>query len=364
MYGGAIESRGPRYCPSVEDKVVKFPAAERHQLFLEPEGHDTTELYVNGLSTSLPAPVQLRILRTIPGLEQVRMTRAGYAIEYDYYPPTQLDATLQLRALAGLFLAGQINGTTGYEEAAGQGIVAGLNAALHALQRPPLVLGRETSYLGVLVDDIVSRGLDEPYRLFTSRSEFRLTVRQDNALRRLSPVGLELGLYTPAERRALGDRLGDEAQALALAQTTTIAPEAAAPVLERARSAPLTHGVRIAELARRQGVPLAELLAAAGVGAELAPEALVTAELELKYEGYFARERAQADKLRRLGDLPIPPDLEYSTLLSLSFEARQKLAARRPGNLAQAARVPGVNPSDLQNLMIELERRRRTVVAP
>ena len=358
MYGGAIESRGPRYCPSVEDKVVKFPTAERHQLFLEPEGHDTTELYVNGLSTSLPAPVQLRILRTIPGLEQVRMTRAGYAIEYDYYPPTQLDATLQLRALAGLFLAGQINGTTGYEEAAGQGVVAGLNAALHALRRPPLVLGRETSYLGVLVDDIVSRGLDEPYRLFTSRSEFRLTVRQDNALRRLSPIGLELGLYTPAERRALDARLGDEDRALALAQTTTIAPETAAPVLERAGSAPLAHGVRIAELARRQSVPLAELLAAAGVGAELTPEALVTAELELKYAGYFARERAQADKLRRLGDLPIPPDLEYSTLLSLSFEARQKLAARRPGNLAQAARVSGVNPSDLQNLMIELERRR------
>ena len=187
MYGGAIASRGPRYCPSVEDKIVRFPAAERHQLFLEPEGHDTAELYVNGLSTSLPASVQLEILRTVRGLENVRMTRAGYAIEYDYYPPTQLESTLAVRAVAGLYFAGQVNGTTGYEEAAGQGVVAGLNAALAVQDRPPLVLGRETSYLGVLVDDLVTRGVDEPYRLFTSRSEFRLTVRQDNALARLGP---------------------------------------------------------------------------------------------------------------------------------------------------------------------------------
>src|SRR6476660_2606945 len=186
MYGGAIASRGPRYCPSVEDKIVRFPEAERHQLFLEPEGHDTHELYVNGLSTSLPAPVQLSVLRTIPGLEQVRMTRAGYAIEYDYYPPTQLDAMLQVRALPGLFFAGQINGTTGYEEAAGQGVVAGANAAALALGLAPLMLGRESSYIGVLVDDLVTRGVDEPYRLFTSRSEFRLTIRQDNSHRSVS----------------------------------------------------------------------------------------------------------------------------------------------------------------------------------
>ena len=206
MYGGAIGSRGPRYCPSVEDKIVKFPAAERHQLFLEPEGHDTSELYVNGLSTSLPAPVQVEILRTVPGLERVRMTRAGYAIEYDYYPPTQLDATLQVKAVAGLFFAGQINGTTGYEEAAGQGTVAGLNAARFSRRLPGIVLGRESSYIGVLIDDLVTRGVDEPYRLFTSRSEFRLTVRQDNALRRLSPVGLELALYTPHERATVSRR--------------------------------------------------------------------------------------------------------------------------------------------------------------
>src|SRR6185436_240915 len=199
MYGGAISSRGPRYCPSVEDKIVKFPAAERHQLFLEPEGHDTSELYVNGLSTSLPAPVQLEILKSIPGLESVKMTRAGYAIEYDYYPPTQLDSSLQVKSVQGLFFAGQVNGTTGYEEAAGQGVVAGLNAARRALGRSGVTLGRESSYIGVLIDDLVTRGVDEPYRLFTSRSEFRLTVRQDNAIRRLAPIGLELDVYRDNE---------------------------------------------------------------------------------------------------------------------------------------------------------------------
>src|SRR5688500_4141076 len=241
MYGGAIESRGPRYCPSVEDKVVKFPAAQRHQIFLEPEGHDTSELYVNGLSTSLPAPVQLEMLRSVPGLEHVRMTRAGYAIEYDYFAPTQLDATLQVRAMPGLWLAGQINGTTGYEEAAGQGLGAGLNAALAVQGRPPLVLGRETSYIGVLVDDLVMRGVDEPYRLFTSRSEFRLTVRQDNALRRLAPTGRTLGLYDAAEERVVAERLAAEDEALRLAERTSIAPAAADPVLRAAGSAPLAH---------------------------------------------------------------------------------------------------------------------------
>ena len=210
MYGGAIASRGPRYCPSVEDKIVKFPDAARHQIFLEPEGHDTAELYVNGLSTSLPATVQLEILHSVPGLEDAKMTRAGYAIEYDYYPPTQLDAALQVKALRGLFFAGQINGTTGYEEAAGQGTVAGLNAARQALEKSAVVLGRETSYIGVLVDDLVTRGVDEPYRLFTSRSEFRLTVRQDNALRRLAAIGIDLGLYADDERAVIERRFADE----------------------------------------------------------------------------------------------------------------------------------------------------------
>ena len=359
MYGGAIASRGPRYCPSVEDKVVKFPAAERHQLFLEPEGHDTNELYVNGLSTSLPAPVQLEILHSIPGLEHARMTRAGYAIEYDYYPPTQLEASLQVKALRGLFFAGQINGTTGYEEAAGQGVVAGINSARIALGREPIVLGRESSYIGVLVDDLVTRGVDEPYRLFTSRSEFRLTVRQDNALRRLAPIGIDLGIYSEAERAMIDGRFADEDEALRLAESASITPEQAAVVLDRAGSAPLPHSVKIAELAKRQGVALADLFAAIDVGATLQRDAIVTVELELKYAGYFVRERDQAAKLRRMGQFGLDPDIPYAELHSLSFEARQKLASVRPSTLAQAARIPGVSPTDLQNLVIEIERRRR-----
>ncbi|HEY4217776.1 MAG TPA: tRNA uridine-5-carboxymethylaminomethyl(34) synthesis enzyme MnmG [Gemmatimonadaceae bacterium] len=359
MYGGAIASRGPRYCPSVEDKIVKFPAAERHQLFLEPEGYDTSELYVNGLSTSLPAPVQLEILHSVPGLENARMTRAGYAIEYDYYPPTQLDATLQVKALHGLFFAGQINGTTGYEEAAGQGLVAGLNAARQVRGNPGVVLGRESSYIGVLVDDLVTRGVDEPYRLFTSRSEFRLTVRQDNAIRRLAPIGLEAELYSAGEQRCIAQRLADEDEALRLAESTSIVPAQASALLDRAGSAPLAHSVKIAEVAKRQGVALSDLFEATDVGGGLSRDAVVTAELELKYAGYFVRERDQAAKLRRMGQFSLDGDLPYGEMPSLSFESRQKLTAIRPSTLAQAARIPGVSPTDLQNLVLEIEKRRR-----
>jgi tRNA uridine 5-carboxymethylaminomethyl modification enzyme len=359
MYGGAISSRGPRYCPSVEDKIVKFPDAERHQIFLEPEGHDTSELYVNGLSTSLPAPVQLEILRSIRGLSNVSMNRAGYAIEYDYYPPTQLDPSLQVKAIAGLYFAGQINGTTGYEEAAGQGVVAGLNAALSTQNGKPLVLGRETSYIGVLVDDLVTRGVDEPYRLFTSRSEFRLTVRQDNGLRRLGTIGLGLGLYTEPEQETIRTRLQQEDSAIRLAETTSIHANQAAPILAAAGSTGLTQTVRIIEVARRQDVALRDLLRAVGMGADIDDEVLVTADLEIKYAGYFERERAQADRMRRMGDFSLDAGLEYGEMQSLSFEARQKLSNLRPGSLAQASRIPGVSPSDLQNLVIEVERRRR-----
>jgi tRNA uridine 5-carboxymethylaminomethyl modification enzyme len=359
MYGGAISSRGPRYCPSVEDKIVKFPAAERHQLFLEPEGHDTSELYVNGLSTSLPATVQLEILRSVPGLADVRMNRAGYAIEYDYYPPTQLDPSLQVRAIPGLYFAGQINGTTGYEEAAGQGLVAGLNAALSIQRKQPVVLGRETSYIGVLVDDLVTRGVDEPYRLFTSRSEFRLTVRQDNALRRLGPIGARLGIYSRFEEATIETRLEHENIAIRLAETTSIRPDEAASILSGASSAPLSQAVRIVEVARRQDIPLKTLLKAVRLGGDLDSEALVTADLEIKYAGYFERERVQAERMRKMGDFSLDHDLEYGDMHSLSFEARQKLSNLRPRSLAQASRIPGVSPSDLQNLVIEIERRRR-----
>lgn len=363
MYGGAIGSRGPRYCPSVEDKIVRFPAAARHQLFLEPEGHDTGELYVNGLSTSLPASVQVEVLRTIPGLQNVRMTRPGYAIEYDYFPPTQLLPTLETRRLPGLFLAGQVNGTTGYEEAAGQGVIAGCNAALCALGRDPLVLGRETSYIGVLVDDLVSRGVDEPYRLFTSRSEFRLTVRQDNALRRLSPVASRLGLYSPDEQRIVDRRKDEGDQALRLASEVSIRPEQVNTLLLAAASAPVTQSAKISELVKRQGITLAALFESTDVGAHLPLDAIVSAELEIKYAGYFERERTHADRLRRMGHFALSTDLPYDTFRSLTFEARQKLSARLPMTLAQAASISGVSPNDLQNLVIEVERWRR-VAAP
>ncbi len=359
MYGGAIASRGPRYCPSVEDKVVKFPDANRHQLFLEPEGHDTAELYVNGLSTSLPASVQLEVLRSIRGLEHVRMTRAGYAIEYDYYPPTQLDATLASRAVQGLWFAGQVNGTTGYEEAAGQGVVAGLNAARAVLERAPIVLGRESSYIGVLVDDLVSRGVDEPYRLFTSRSEFRLTVRQDNALSRLSPIADVAGLYDGREQAQAAHRVALVQRAHTLAQATSMTPAVALPVLEAVGSAPLAHAVRASELAGRQHVSLQALFDAAGVGADLPSEAVLGAELEIKYAGYFEKERSRANRLRALGGVALSAALDYTRMLTLSMEARQKLTALRPVSMAQASQIPGISPADLQNLLLELRRQGR-----
>ncbi|MDQ4080344.1 MAG: tRNA uridine-5-carboxymethylaminomethyl(34) synthesis enzyme MnmG [Gemmatimonadota bacterium] len=359
MYGGAIGARGPRYCPSVEDKIVKFPDVERHQVFLEPEGHDTHELYVNGLSTSLPPDVQLEFLRAVPGLANVRMTRAGYAIEYDYYPPTQLDASLQVKALRGLFFAGQINGTTGYEEAAGQGVVGGINAALFASERPALVLGRQTSYIGVLIDDLVTRGVDEPYRLFTSRSEFRLTVRQDNAVRRLSPTALDLGMLNEAETHIVERRLAAEDRARELARDTPVRPETVNDLLTSEGSSAIEQPVRIIELAKRQNISLRALLDTAGIGADLPDDAMITADLEIKYEGYFVRERDQADRMRRMGEFALDADLAYAEMHSLSFEARQKLAAIRPLTLAQASRIPGVSPSDLQNLVLEVGKRRR-----
>ena len=360
LYGGAISGRGPRYCPSVEDKIVKFPTAKRHQIFLEPEGLDTTELYVNGLSTSLPVAVQLEFLHAVPGLERARMTRPGYAIEYDYYPPTQLTPWLEVKTVEHLFFAGQINGTTGYEEAAGQGVVAGINAVRRIRGAEPVVLGRDDAYIGVLVDDLVTRGVDEPYRLFTSRSEFRLLLRQDNALRRLLPLAEQLRLLTDDELRAAERRLAAEESALRLARETTISPEAAAgPLAESGTS--LVEGDRIAVIAKRPRVSLAALFAAAGVGADVAAEVIVAAEIEIKYDGYLAREREAAARLAELAAFVLPSDLPYLELRTLATEARQKLDRVRPSSLAQAARVPGVTPSDLHNLVLETTRWRRRV---
>lgn len=356
MFGGVIGARGPRYCPSIEDKIVRFPDAERHQLFLEPEGLDTHEMYVNGLSTSLPVDAQLELLHSVPGMSRAVMTRPGYAIEYDYVPPTQLLPTLETRALRGLFLAGQINGTTGYEEAGGQGVAAGLNAAARACDLEPVTFGRESSYIGVMIDDLVTRGVDEPYRLFTSRSEFRLTVRQDNAVPRLYPIAARLGLLSSAEQRLADRRLADEATAYALAERTSLTPERAADVLRASGERALVHAVPLMEVARRPKVSLRYLFEAAGVGEDLSPDAVTTADLELKYAGYLQRERAVAERLQRMAQTPLPAAFAYDTLHSVSTEAKQKLRARQPATLAEAASIPGVTPADLQNLLFELGR--------
>lgn len=358
LYGGEISGRGPRYCPSIEDKVVRFPDAPRHQVFLEPEGLDTTELYVNGLSTSLPAEVQLSFLRTLPGMTDVRMTKVGYAIEYDYFPPHQLDHSLELKRVPGLFLAGQVNGTTGYEEAAGQGVVAGINAALRVRGERPFILERDQAYVGVLIDDLVTRGVDEPYRLFTSRAEFRLLLRQDNAARRLGPLARGRGLLTPAQDEALQRRLAEEDRVRSWFVETALPPGEVNGFLSRAGGEGIGEPTRAVELLRRPRVRASDLLEAAAHGVDAHPDAVAAVEVELKYEGYVAKERERASRLRDAANILLDNDLPYGEFVTLSREAREKLRAVRPATLAQAGRIPGVSPADLQNLVMEVRRLR------
>ena len=363
LHGGEISGRGPRYCPSIEDKVVRFPNAPRHQVFLEPEGLHTTELYVNGLSTSLPIDVQREFLQTIPGLENVVMTKAGYAIEYDYFPPHQLRHSLELKAIPGLFFAGQINGTTGYEEAAGQGVVAGINAALKVRGEDPFVLRRDQAYIGVLIDDLVTRGVDEPYRLFTSRAEFRLLLRQDNAVRRLGPVARDRGILSAEQAIVLNDRLGQEERVIAWFRDTTLTPADVDPLLAEAGSEPLSGPVRAIQLLKRPRVRARDLLGASSVDVgmvekDLATGVLTAVEVELKYEGYVGRERERASRLEEQSKLLLDHDLPYHEFVTLSYESREKLSRIQPETFAQAARVPGVSPADLQNLLLEVRRNR------
>ena len=362
LYGGEISGQGPRYCPSIEDKVVRFPDADRHKVFLEPEGLDTTELYVNGLSTSLPASVQLAFLRTLPGLGQVRITKVGYAIEYDYFPPEQLRPTLEVRDLPGLYFAGQINGTTGYEEAAAQGVVAGANAALGVLGREPLVLGRDEAYIGVLIDDLVTRGVDEPYRLFTSRAEFRLLLRHDNAIERLGERARSAGLLSDEQLRVMDQRREGRERLERWIRGARLPVPVANDILEAVEESPVSETQPAGDLLRRPAVPLQAILdAAPEPPAPLDPEVRDSVEVEVKYEGYVRRERERAERLRSQAAFALPRELPYERLRTISAEGREKLGRVQPESLAQAGRIPGVSASDLQNLVMEVKRWRRGV---
>ena len=341
MYSGEIQSSGPRYCPSIEDKIVRFADKHEHQLFLEPEGYDTFEYYVNGISTSLPRDVQDSIFRQISGLENAQIMRYGYAVEYDYCPPDQLWSTLETKRVAGLFFAGQINGTTGYEEAAAQGLMAGANAALNAAGKSPLTLQREDAYIGVLIDDLVTCGVDEPYRMFTSRAEYRLRLRHDNADRRLTPVAAAVGLVD--DRRALKVRKKEEAIDL----------------VRRLLVANRIHDVTAAKYLRRPEVTWDQIVDMVSELAAVEPEVARQVEHDVKYEGYIARQDVEIERQRRLADKRIPKELDYHAIRQLRIEAREKLTRIRPISLAQASRISGITPADLALLLTYLHANER-----
>jgi tRNA uridine 5-carboxymethylaminomethyl modification enzyme len=363
LYSGRIKGIGPRYCPSIEDKVVKFSDKERHQVFLEPEGLQTKEYYANGISTSLPYDVQLRLVRSIKGLEDAEIMRPGYAIEYDFVYPTQLKHTLETKLIEGLFLAGQINGTSGYEEAAGQGLIAGINAALKLLGREPLILRRDEAYIGVLIDDLVTKGTQEPYRMFTSRAEYRLLLRHDNADMRLTEKGYRIGLVKEEQYERFLKKKEAIEKELKRLRSTRVKPEEINPVLVKAGTTPVSEPLTLEQVLKRPEISYKDIVALNGyrfVGeSNSTPDEIQEAvEIEVKYEGYIKKQIELAERLKRLEDMPIPPDFDY-TSLKLSKEVLSKLLEVRPSNLGQASRIPGVTPAAVSLIMIELTRQRR-----